>query len=195
MPFTRPVTVENQRLLQCLYRQSRHHAVRQRAHCVLLRSQGKSVSELVEIFAVSRKTIYNWFEGWETRSMAGLYDQAGRGRKPTFTPEQQEQIRQWGQEHPQQLKQVLQKIKEQWGTEVSHKTLTRVLKKMQMSWHRLRRVVGGKPDAQEYVIKKAELEVLKQSEEQGELDLYYLDETGFCPIPYVPYGWQPIGQT
>jgi transposase len=149
----------------------------------------------VDIFSVSRKTIYNWFEGWETGNMVGLYDRAGRGRHPTFTLEQQAQIREWGQEYPQQLKQVLHKIKEQWGTEVSHKTLTRVLKKMQMSWHRFRRVVAGQPDAQEYAIKKTQLEELKQLEASGELDLYYLDETGFCLIPYVPYGWQLIGQT
>jgi transposase len=189
MPFTRTVTPENRCLLQRIYRQSRHHAARQRAHCILLRSQGKSVPELVEIFLVSRKTIYNWFESWETRSMAGLYERAGRGRKPSFTPEQQEQIRQWSQEHPQQLKQVLGKIKEQWEIEVSQKTLTRVLKGLQMSWHRFRRVVGGQPDAETYAAKQAELENLKRLEEIGEIDLYYLDESGFCLIPYVPYGW------
>ena len=195
MPFTRPVTPENRRLLQRMYRQSRHHAVRQRAHCILLRSQGRSVSDLLEIFPVSRKTLYNWFTAWETGSVAGLYDRPGRGRKPTFTPEQQEQIGQWSQEHPQQLKQVLQKIKETWDVEVSQKTLTRVLKGLQMSWHRFRRVVGGQPDAQEYSEKQAQLEVLKHLEAAGEIDLYYLDETGFCLIPYVPYGWQPIGET
>jgi transposase len=195
MPFTRTVTPENQRLLQRIYRQSRHHGVRQRAHCILLRSQGKRVPELVEIFSVSRKTIYNWFEAWERRSMAGLYDRVGRGRKPSFTPEQQEQIRQWSQEHPQQLKQVLEKIKEQWGIDVSQKTLTRVLKRLQMSWHRFRRVVGGQPDVELYTAKQAELEKLKRLEDAGEINLYYLDESGFCLIPYVPYGWQPIGET
>ena len=194
MPFTRTVTPENQRLLQRIYRQSRHHAVRQRAHCILLRSQGKRVPELVEIFSVSRKTIYNWFETWERRSMAGLYDRTGRGRKPSFTPEQQEQIRQWSQEHPQQLKQVLEKIKAAWEIEVSQKTVTRVLKRLQMSWHRFRRVVGGQPDAEIYAAKQAELEHLKRLEEAGEINLYYLDESGFCLIPYVPYGWQPIGE-
>ncbi|KAM3105160.1 IS630 family transposase [Phormidesmis sp. 146-20] len=47
----------------------------------------------------------------------------------------------------------------------------------------------------EYEHKQAELEVLKQLEDQGELDLYYLDEVGFCLIPSIPYGWQMIGET
>jgi transposase len=189
------VTPENQRLLQRIYRQSRHHAVRQRAHCILLRSQGKCVGELMENFSVSRKTLYNWFNAWNTYSVAGLYDRPGRGRKPSFTPEQQEQIGRWSQEHPQQLKQVLQKIEAAWGIEVSQKTVSRVLKGLQKSWHRLRRVVGGQPDPQEYREKQAPLDVLQQQEEAGEIELDCLDETGFCLIPYVPYGWQPIGES
>jgi len=35
---------------------------------------------------------------------------------------------------------------------------------------------------------------LKQLEDAGKIDLYYLDETGFCGIPCVPYGWQNIGE-
>ena len=31
-------------------------------------------------------------------------------------------------------------------------------------------------------------------EDEGKIDLYYLDETGFCLIPSVPYGWQDIGE-
>jgi transposase len=186
MAFARPVTPENQRLLQRIYRQSRHHAVRQRAHCILLRNQGQRISDLIEIFSVSRKTLYNWFQSWETRSVAGLYDRAGRGRKPTFTPEQKEQIRQWVQAHPRQLKQVLDKIKEQWGIEVSRKTLSRVLKSLQLSWHRFRRGVAKQPDAQDYAAKQAQLEVLKQRDDAGKIELYYLDETGFCLIPYLP---------
>jgi hypothetical protein len=58
MPFTRIVTPENLSLLHRIYRQSRHHAVRQRAHCIILRSQGFSVPPLLAIFPVSRKTLY-----------------------------------------------------------------------------------------------------------------------------------------
>ena len=56
MQFRRTVFLETQRLLQRLYRQSRHHQVRQRAHCILLSSQGYSIAQLMEIFSVSRNT-------------------------------------------------------------------------------------------------------------------------------------------
>jgi transposase len=195
MRFTREVFPETQKLLQRLYRQSRHHQVRQRAHCILLSSLDYGIAQLMEIFNVSRKTLYNWFNNWETQGVVGLYNRPGRGRKSTFSSEQVEQICAWVQQQPRQLKQVVQKVQEEWAISISTKTIKRVLKAVRMSWHRFRRVVGGQPNALEYEQKQAQLETLKQLEDQGELDLYYLDEAGFCLIPCIPYGWQLIGQT
>lgn len=78
---------------------------------------------------------------------------------------------------------------------MSPKTIKRVLKALKMSWHRFRRVVAGAPKPQEYAHKQAQLEELKRLEDLGQLELYYLDEAGFCLIPCIPYGWQPIGET
>ena len=150
MRLTREVFPETQQLLQRLYRQSRHHQVRQRAHCILLSSQDYSMAQLMDIFNVSRKTLYNWFNDWETQGVVGLYNRPGRGRKSTFSSVQVEQIREWVQHQPRQLKQVVQKVQEEWGIAISTKTIKRVLKAVRMSWHRFRRVVGRKPDAQEY---------------------------------------------
>jgi len=33
-----------------------------------------------------------------------------------------------------------------------------------------------------------------QLDSRGEIDLYYLDETRFCLIPFVSCGWQNIGE-
>lgn len=63
-----------------------------------------------------------------------------------------------------------------------------------MSWHRMRRGVSGKPDPVEYKGKKEQLSELKKLEDEEKIDLYYLDESGFCGIPCVPYGWQDIGE-
>lgn len=42
--------------------------------------------------------------------------------------------------------------------------------------------------------KKVQLSEFKRLDSEGIIDLYYLDETGFCLIPSVPYGWQNIGE-
>ncbi len=63
-----------------------------------------------------------------------------------------------------------------------------------MTWHRMRRGVAGEPDPREYEEKQTQLAEFKRLEDQGKIHLYYLDETGFCLIPCVPYGWQDVGE-
>jgi transposase len=45
----------------------------------LLSHQGYTIKELSNIFQVDRITIYNWFDHWESRRFAGLYDRKGKG--------------------------------------------------------------------------------------------------------------------
>jgi transposase len=194
MILIREINSLSAKLLERIYRQSRYHYVRQRAHCLILASQGTKVEKLILIFQVSSKTIYNWLNRWESLGMVGLYNKSGRGCKPTFNFLQKEQIKEWTKEEPRQLKKVKQKIQEEWDINTSTKTIQRILKTLSMSWHRMRRGVGGEPPIHEYQDKKAQLEELKRLDDEGEIDLYYLDETGFCLIPCVPYGWQNIGE-
>jgi transposase len=160
----------------------------------MLAYQGVKPGQLMRIFKVSYKTLYNWFNRWESEGMVGLYNKPGRGKRRTFDDEQESKIREWTKQEPRQLKQVVQKIKESWGIETSTKTIKRIIKNLSMSWHRLRRDVSGKPDPLEYKEKKAQLEEYKRLEDEGKINLYYLDETGFSLIPSVPYGWQDIGE-
>ena len=124
-----------------------------------------------------------------------MYDQKGRGRKSKLNQAQKEQVRQWAKENPRDLEQVSQKVQKEWNISLSKDTIKRILKWLQMSWHRLKRGVAGKPNPEEYKTKKQELEVLKQQEDRGEIDLRYVDETGFCLTSYVPYAWQSKGET
>lgn len=194
MIFIREINPISAKLLERIYRQSRHHQVRQRAHCLILASQGVKVEELMKIFQVSYKTIYNWVNRWESEGIVGLYNKPGQGCKPTFNSEQKSKIREWTTLEPRQLKKVVQKVKEEWEIEISTKTIKRILKTFYMSWHRMRRDVGGEPKPKEYKQKKAQLEEFKRLDSEAKIDLYYLDETGFCLIPSVPYAWQNIGE-
>jgi transposase len=190
MRFIKGLSRETIRLLERIYKQSKHHQVRQRAQCIKLSYSGYKIKDLMRIFSVSRLTIYNWLNDWEQKRFAGLYDQKGRGRKPKLNDEQKEQVRRWAKENPKNLDQVRKKIKHLWGIEVSKETIKRILKSFNMSWHRIRRGVAEEPDPLEYETKKQELSELKKQEERGEIDLRFADETGFCLSSYVPYGWQ-----
>ncbi|BAZ36961.1 hypothetical protein NIES4101_28820 [Calothrix sp. NIES-4101] len=194
MIFLREINPLSLKLLERIYRQSQHHQVRQSAHFLILASNGVELEELMRIFKVSYKTIYNWSNRWESAGIVGLYNKPGRGRKRIFNPEREVQIRNWVKQEPRQLKKTLQKIKSEWDVEVSTETIKRILRNFCMSWHRMRRDVGGEPDPIEYKEKSAQLTEFQRLEDEGKINLYYLDETGFCLIPSVPYGWQDIGE-
>ena len=195
MRFIQNLSHDTTQLLQKIYQKSKHHKVRQRAQCILLSSQGYTTNELAHIFKVNRITIYNWFNSWELRRFAGLYDRKGKGRPPIFTPEQKVQIREWIQLHPKNLNQVIALIQKEFDLSASKSTIKRILKSFHLSWRRIRKRVKGRPDPDVYQARKEALDILIEEDKQGIIDLRYYDETGFCLIPYIPYAWQEQGET
>ena len=190
MRYIKDLTKDTIKLLKRIYKQSKHHQVRQRSHCILLSHEKYRISELMEILKVSRNTIYNWLNNWEIYGVVGLYNRSGQGRKKTFDSNQQEKIKTWAKETPKNLELVREKIRKEWGVITSKETIKRILKYLGMKWKRMRRRVKGKPDPGVYERKKQILSALKKLSKMGTIDLRYLDESGFCLTPYVPYSWQ-----
>jgi hypothetical protein len=58
--------------------------------------------------------------------------------------------------------------------------LRQILKKKGLKWKRVRLSHHGKQDPQKRAIKQADLEMLELAAACGEIDLYYLDESGLC---------------
>lgn len=195
MRFIEDLSQETIDILRRINKESKNHRVRQRAHCILLSYQGHATTELVKIFNVSLLTIYNWFDGWESKRLVGLYDRKGRGRNSKLRSDQKEKIREWAKAFPKNLKKICALVKEEFEISVSKKTIKRILKAMKFSWHRIRKKVKGRPDPVEYEQKKEALGVFKEQDKQGLIDLYYFDESGFCLDPYVPYAWQEVGDS
>lgn len=193
MRFIQGLTPETLSLLTRIQKQSRYPHVRQRAHCIMLSFRGYSIQQLQDIFQVSRLTIYNWLNAWESRCLCGLYNKKGQGCKPKLSKEQQEKVREWIKKFPKNINKILSLVKEEFDIVVSKSTIKRILKSMQFRWHRIRRKVKGQPDPKEYQQKKDELELLKGLEDMGLVDLFYFDESGFCLTPYMPYAWQEDG--
>jgi transposase len=193
MRFVKGLNKETIKILERIYKQSKYHQVRQRAHCVQLSFQGYKINELIKIFKVSRLTITNWLDDWDEYCLAGLYDKKGRGRKSKLDDNQKQQVKQWAKENPKNLHIVVRNVREKWNIFISTDTIKRILKSLNMSWHRIKRGVAGKPDALVYKEKQQILEELKKQEEMGEIDLIYFDEAGFSLSSYVPYAWQEKG--
>ena len=194
MRYIKGLTQDTLKLLKRIYQQSKYYQVRQRAHCIQLSYQGYKISELMSIFQVSRNTIYNWFNAWESSKFVGLYNSPGRGRKKRFTVEQEQQIKNWVKDTPKNLDKVQAKIGQEWSKTVSKKTIKRIIKSASMGWYRIKRRVGGNPLPEFYDKKVKELDKLKEQEATGKIEIRYVDESGFCLIPYIPYAWQERNQ-
>lgn len=133
MRFIQDVSSDTRNLLHRLYKESRHHRVRQRAHCILLSSQGIDTTTLMTIFSVDRITIYNWFDAWETHHLAGLYDKKRPGRPPKLTEEEQRKAQHYLVQHPRDVKKVVYLLEQDTSKRVSTKTIKRLVKKTAIS--------------------------------------------------------------
>jgi transposase len=76
---------------------------------------------------VSRLTITNWLDDWDTYGLVGLYDKKGRGRKSKLNDEQKEQVKKWTKQNPKNLDLVRKNIREAWDIDVSKDTIKRIL--------------------------------------------------------------------
>ncbi len=195
MRFIKGLSQETIKILERIYKYSKYHQVRQRAQCIKLSHDGYKITDLTKIFNVSRLTITNWFDDWDNYVLAGLYDKKGRGRKSKLDDEQKEQVKHWSLENSRNLHIVRMKIRDEWGIDVSNDTIKRVLEFFDVTWRRIKRGVAGEPEESVYKQKKEELEELRKQDDRGEIDLRYVDETGFCLTSYVPYAWQEKGET
>jgi transposase len=190
MRFIRDLSWENQKMLERIYKDSKQHQVRQRAQCILLSFKRCTIEELMKIFVVTRKTIYNWLTGWEDKKLTGLYNRKGTGRKAKLTEAQKNEVIGWVKEEPKSLKKVQAKINKEWEISISRDTIKRIIKKFEMRWKRMKRGLSKKADEWELEVKIPHLKELKEKDKKGEIDLRYLDEVGWSLRSCIPYAWQ-----
>ena len=106
---------------------------RNRCFCLILSSQGKTVSELAQFFDISRITIYSWFDAWEQSGITGLMNRRGQGRKPILSlqnPQHVEKVKALIAGNPQSVKSVVAEIEPALGLTMHPETLKRFLKNL-----------------------------------------------------------------
>ena len=168
---------------------------RQRAHAVLLSGKGYRLVQLADIFEVDRDTVSGWLEAWERNGLLGLHDRDHPGRPRKGTKDDREWLLKVVKEAPHQLRAVPTQFENRTGQPVSTDTLRRWLKEASWTWKRCRRSLKEKRDEAEFREGRRILDAFHEREAMGELDVFYLDESGFSSRSCVPYAWQPKGET
>jgi transposase len=171
------------------------YCVRRRAHAVLLSSEKFCIDVISSVCGADRDSVSSWLKSWETEGIRGLYDLPRSGAPPKLTEPDIEIIGKFIKEHPNSPKIILAKSIEKTGKKFSMSSLKRIVRKLNMKWKRVRKTVRKERDPEKYGKSLKEIEKLKEQQNAGISDLYFSDQTGFSQGSFIPYAYQPVGET
>ncbi len=96
---------------------------------ILLKSQGRTSSEVAEIVGVCEMSVHNWVHRYQDQGIVGLETKPGRGRKAILQEQDLESVRQVVVEHRQCLSVAKAEVEQALGKSFSQETLARFVKK------------------------------------------------------------------
>ncbi|MGF1614426.1 MAG: IS630 family transposase [Gammaproteobacteria bacterium] len=180
--------------LESMHKNHPSHATRVRAHAILLSHWGYSIQAIADVHMVCRQTVSSWINHWETQGLVGLIDKPRSGRPRVLSEVQEQVVIEAVKKQPRKLKQVASELSEQFGINVTVSKLKRLCKQAGYSWTRIHQSLRSKRDQRQFDEARHRIEELIAQEDNGEIDLYFFDESGFTLTPCVPYAWQPKGK-
>ena len=195
MKRIKTLTKEEQRTLLDAARYAPESRFRQRAHAVYLSEKGFRVNQLADIFAVDRDTVSGWLTAWEREGLMGLHDNAHPGRPRRITEEELVALEKDLEQAPHRARLLPSRFHERTGLTVTFPTIKRWLKERHWVWKRCRRSLKAKQEPAAFEEGQRVLNALQAKETAGEIDLFYLDESGFSADGCIPYAWQQQGKT
>ncbi len=195
MRYVKTLSEKDKEELNFLFKNHASHNVRRRAHSVLLSAEKFRVNEIARIYQIHRETVRNSLARWEENGLAGLYNLPKDGRPPTLSAVEENRALETLEKDPRSMKKALFLIQKEMDIHISEWTLKRIARKHRLRWKRMRKALKRKRNKTAFLQAKNEIDALHKQEANGELDVYYFDESGFNLTPEIPYAWQPIGET
>ena len=169
--------------------------VRKRAQIILLSKEGYKIDEIAKIERIGRNAVSRCITRWEEEGITGLFDRKREGRPRRLTRQEEERAIELIEEDRRNSKQAQSILQKETGKEFSEWTFKRSLKRAGLRWKRMRKSLKNKQSAEKVEASKKEIAKFQEQEEQGEVAVYYFDESGASTVPTVPYGWQLAGET
>lgn len=131
--YIEKLTDEQKSSLEKVYKTSKCQLSRKRAQCILLSHSGKSAQELSDIYCVRTRTIYTWFNKWESAGLKGIARKPGQGRKPLLDKDNTKHVKtvkELIENDAKSSRRVRTKVQSELGIQLSRKTLKRFLKNL-----------------------------------------------------------------
>ena len=189
---------------QTLLEMYRHHPksrMRERAHMVLLSSQGRNIKEICSIVYRSENTVATWLNAYEDKGFLGLYDEPIPGRPSTLSEGQQEQIGAWLDDSPRKegyqqsnwtLKLVNHHVLQEFGTRFSLSRIWELVHGQGFTLIRPRHKTIVPTQEEIAEVNKKTFHYLEKAR-LGEVRLFYLDETPATVWSTLSYVWARKG--
>jgi transposase len=168
---------------------------KKRAQAISLSARGYTIDEISAILQCHRVTVSRWIDQWHEQGMDGLLEREGRGRKKSLSEEEEKQVVEWLEGDGRSTNGLLGKIEKAFGEKICPATLKRLFKRNGKVWKRVRASLAGKRDEEMFRLCEQELIEHMEAAANGEIDLFYMDQSGFGRTPYIPYAWQDKGVT
>lgn len=189
--FVDQLSSEDRQWLVTTWKSHRLHAVRSRAHAVLLSNQGWTIKALSQTFLIDEETARAWIDRWLQRGRSGLEDDPRPGAPPILNDDEREIAVGLIQQHPSDPRVVINTIADEIGKNISRSTLRRLARRAGLRWKRFRKSLKHLRDPKAFQVAKDELAELTA---MPDVNVAYFDEATFSLVAEVPYGWQPIGE-
>ena len=150
------LSVAQRAALEQGYQQSHSHTVRRRCQMILLKSQGRTASQVAEIVGSCEMSVHNWVHRYQRQGLEGLATKPGRGRKAILQEDDLESVRAAVAEHRQRLSVARAELEQTLNKSFCAMTLRRFVKKTVASINacaedhavsRCRRFTSSKPSA------------------------------------------------
>ena len=93
MIYIENLTAEEIITLTEMHKKHPLHLSRIRAQAILLSHKGISAPLLCSIYSVCRQTVSTWFYKWTKFGICGLVDSQGRGRPPSLSDQQKQEVK------------------------------------------------------------------------------------------------------
>jgi len=115
--------------LQRGYEQGHSPAFRKRCQMILLKSGGRTSSEIGQIVGSCEMSVHNWVHRYQQEGLAGLHTKPGRGRQAILQECDLEAVQAAVKEHRQRLSVAKAELEQTLGKSFCCKTLADFVKK------------------------------------------------------------------
>lgn len=115
------------------HRHGSSHSYRRRCQMVLLKSQGRTAQQVIDVVGGCEVVVNNWVRRYQQEGLPGLKTKPGRGRKAILQEGDVEAVRASVGEHRQRLSVAKSELEVALGKSFCRKTLADFVKKTVVS--------------------------------------------------------------